>query len=820
MPSDISVRFVYIEDRDALNSVRVVNGQIIALTEESGYFYDMNDTRYEVAQAASGDATTIPYGEIDSISLSLGQRLTATIPTISSVVDGTCVYLVNVISDVTAAFSLNVSSTGDKPVYDTSGGRATRYIKNSGAFFVYNTSRDAGGCWDMLVDPRYTNGDAGQGYSVCTTASGTSAKAASISNFILSDGGALAIKFQNAVTGAATLNISNTGAYPILYQSNALNGTEISAGSTALLMYQNETYNLLAVDDVIGTVQTLLAALEYKDIYWCTYGVTTFQEIIDARDSGKLIALKYNQVTYLMTQSLSGKFVFAPPMYRANIYLVECNISDVWSEVEFKLATKAQLDEKYTLPQDGIPKTDLAFIPAEVDPTFLVRDDAPESVLTGQRFQQLEEMAISSDYTVEEHFLDLQEESINPDTGIEWEDSPINGYDTFTIPFNSDVIVTFGDPNYEWFVYAYSTLNSSQTATHPGTILGYVNATIPLHIEFKPGDKGIRVALHRLDDAYIYDSESEYILRAVKVHSKPTASAQNTSKHTTRSNSSLVDEIVAVATSYYNGRADTRPDTTLNMEYGEPTILDTAADTNKIDDATFIGLVLRGLPYGKTSYYTYEWQVPSYWTENNTFSWAFNPSYYANKQHSYDLYTSPVRTAAQLAQLLVEQGRVIPIDTKLCNLEPGDLVFYAKKDIHGVWNEPNAFMNVDHVAICTSKTDGSSIIGWDVSKFPYCHKIIHASNQQETQDEPVGCFYDSVVEVGYTGTADFTTNNYRTICLICRPDLGTLSPLVSKGAKILPANPLTTGTPGQMMYDDTTLYICVGPNTWKTVSLT
>ena len=472
------------------------------------------------------------------------------------------------------------------------------------------------------------------------------------------------------------------------------------------------------------------------------------------------------------------------------------------------------------MPQDGIPKTDLAFTPAEVDPTFLVRDDAPESVLTGQRFQQLEQLAVSSEYTVIEHLADLIEESINPDTGTEWQGSPVNGYCSLTLPFTSDVLITFGDPNYEWFVYAYSTLLSAEDVTHSGTILGYVNATIPLYLELKPHDVGLRVAIHRLDDATILGSETEYILRSIQVHSKATANADNATTCTTRSNSSLVDELVAIATSYYNGRADTRPDTTLNMEYGEPTILDTAADTNKIDDATFVGLVLRGLPYGKTSYYTYEWQAPSYWIENNTFSWAFNPSYYANKQHSYDLYTSPVRTAAQLAQLLVEQGRVIPIDTKLCNLEPGDLVFYAKKDILGVWNEPNAFMNIDHVAICTSKTDGSSIVGWDASRFPYCHKIIHASNQTETPDEPVGCFYDSVVEVGYTGTVDLTTNNYRTICLICRPDLGTLSPLVFKGAKILPANPLATGTPGQMMYDDNTLYICVRSNTWKTVSLT
>ena len=56
--------------------------------------------------------------------------------------------------------------------------------------------------------------------------------------------------------------------------------------------------------------------------------------------------------------------------------------------------------------------------------------------------------------------------------------------------------------------------------------------------------------------------------------------------------------------------------------------------------------------------------------------------------------------------------------------------------------------------------------------------------------------------------------------MIARPDLGTLTQAVDISTKVLPVNPFSTGQPGQLMFDENTLYVCVGNNTWKKVSLT
>ena len=823
MPSDITVRFVYVEDRAALNSVSIRNGQIIALTEEAGYYYDMNDTRYLVSQT-NGDAAAIPFGVTDSVVTALNQRVTATVPSIDELADGKCVYLVNVISATTAAFSLNVSSTGDKPVYLTDGTRATtQFKKNTGAFFVYNTARDAGGCWDMILDPKQINGHFGQGYGECTTASATSAKTATIFEYALLDGGVVAIKFSNAVTGPATLNINSSGAYPIVYQGNPLLGYEIPASSTAVFMYQSGNYILLGVDNLIEVVNTLTAALEYKDIYWCTYGVTTFQEIVDARDNEKLVALVYDQVVYILSQSLSGSVKFAPLMYRANVQILTCKVTDEWLTTDLILATKEQLDEKYTLPVDGIPKTDLAFTPAEVDPTFEVADDAPESVLTGRRFTQLEQ--IERNTTFNQIYIalsgtDFHEVPIDGDTGEEDDRTTLNEWSLQVKPLSTNIFVTLGDPTYEWCVWAYSS-PASLDPTHPSNIPGYVAGTIPHYLEYKQGDVSFSIGIRRVDDAQFDDTELAYIAQLITVRCVSDAVSDTSGGCCViQNNSMLVDQFVAIAETYYNGRADIRPDTTLNMEYGTPTILDTSADTNKIDSATLVGLVLRGIPYGKSSYYSYYWIAPSEWVANTDFTWALDPAYYSTQAHSYDLQSSTVRYAAQLAELYVRWGRVIPIDDKLVNLKPGDLIFYATKDSRGAWNAPSEFMHIDHVAICTEAELTNSLTpDWDYTVFPYRHTLIHATDGAAPVNGQPVCIEHAIVEKGYSSPADYTTPNYHTICLICRPDLGTQMPLVNKLSKLLPSNPLSSGVPGQMMYDDSTLYICVSANTWKSVSL-
>ena len=54
------VRFIYISS-DKLNTLPYQEGQIIALTDVSGYYYDMNGSRYKVSAEGDINLSGVPY---------------------------------------------------------------------------------------------------------------------------------------------------------------------------------------------------------------------------------------------------------------------------------------------------------------------------------------------------------------------------------------------------------------------------------------------------------------------------------------------------------------------------------------------------------------------------------------------------------------------------------------------------------------------------------------------------------------------------------------------------------------------------------------
>ena len=98
------------------------------------------------------------------------------------------------------------------------------------------------------TDTTYTNEKLGQGYATCSTATDTTAKVAVLSNYVLTKGGVVAVKFSNGVPASATLNINSKGAKPIYYGGSALGANIIREGDTATFIYDGSYYHLLAID--------------------------------------------------------------------------------------------------------------------------------------------------------------------------------------------------------------------------------------------------------------------------------------------------------------------------------------------------------------------------------------------------------------------------------------------------------------------------------------------------------------------------------------------------------------------------------------------
>jgi hypothetical protein len=131
--------------------------------------------------------------------------------------------------------------------------------------FIFTTVDDDGMLYwakcETAQSGNWTNGSidltsGGFGYGTCTTPEATPEKTASISNYTLTTGGIVAIKFENNVPANSTLNISSKGAKAIYYKGRAINDGDIKAGDTVTMVYSTY-YHVLSTDRWDGDIVQL-----------------------------------------------------------------------------------------------------------------------------------------------------------------------------------------------------------------------------------------------------------------------------------------------------------------------------------------------------------------------------------------------------------------------------------------------------------------------------------------------------------------------------------------------------------------------------------
>ena len=103
----------------------------------------------------------------------------------------------------------------------------------------------------LSADVDVTNLDLGQCYGTCSTAASTAAKTVTMSNYLLTTGGIVTIKFTNAVPANATLNINSKGAKSIYSRGSAIAAGVIKAGDVATFIYDGTYYHLISVTNVV-----------------------------------------------------------------------------------------------------------------------------------------------------------------------------------------------------------------------------------------------------------------------------------------------------------------------------------------------------------------------------------------------------------------------------------------------------------------------------------------------------------------------------------------------------------------------------------------
>ena len=173
-----------------------------------------------------------------------GNALTATLGTIA--IDNLSDWASSTdvtVSSVTYHTWWPVAPTSSNQVYGLSiyNGRLYRVYNNKGTYSVQ--------AYD--VNTTYTNKSLGQGYGTCATEAATAAKIVTMSDYVLTTGGIVTVKFTNALCASATMNINGKGAKPIYIKGAAVtanNAATVSAGDTAYFMYDGTAYHLLGTD--------------------------------------------------------------------------------------------------------------------------------------------------------------------------------------------------------------------------------------------------------------------------------------------------------------------------------------------------------------------------------------------------------------------------------------------------------------------------------------------------------------------------------------------------------------------------------------------
>ena len=156
--------------------------------------------------------------------------------------------------------TLNVSNTGAKEIYYNGAPVSKNYIKRESVHeFVYDGTH-----WLM-------EGEKGAGYShvTCTTEADKREKKVTLAGFRLVSGTQLILQFTHGNTAEnPTLNVQNTGAYPIYYGGVPIPPRYITENSAVQLVFDGQNRWVVVGDFLQQQLDALKRFLHYDEYFW------------------------------------------------------------------------------------------------------------------------------------------------------------------------------------------------------------------------------------------------------------------------------------------------------------------------------------------------------------------------------------------------------------------------------------------------------------------------------------------------------------------------------------------------------------------------
>lgn len=131
------------------------------------HFWDNIDSLKLDTNGTAYRGASIPFGIVDGTSTATA--FTATVPGITELRDGVCMWLKNGVVTSASGFTININGLGAKPVYSNmaaASAESTMFNVNYTFMFVYDSTRVAGGCW--MLNRGYNANDNTIGYQIRT----------------------------------------------------------------------------------------------------------------------------------------------------------------------------------------------------------------------------------------------------------------------------------------------------------------------------------------------------------------------------------------------------------------------------------------------------------------------------------------------------------------------------------------------------------------------------------------------------------------------------------------------------------------------------
>ena len=234
------------------------------VTNALGYTPPTTNTTYSTATTSANglmsstdktklEATNIAYGTCSTDAATVAKVITISGNTNWKLAAGSMITVKFTATNTAQNPTFNVNNTGAKSVWYntaliTTGNLGYAGTANRPMNFVYDGTQYVFIGWSYDSNSTYSNASLGQGYGTCSTAAATTAKVVTLSNYALTTGGIVSVKFTYDVPASATMNINSKGAKSIYYRGAAITAGVIGAGDTATFIYNGSQYHLLTVD--------------------------------------------------------------------------------------------------------------------------------------------------------------------------------------------------------------------------------------------------------------------------------------------------------------------------------------------------------------------------------------------------------------------------------------------------------------------------------------------------------------------------------------------------------------------------------------------